>query len=37
MVVIADMEPSSPSGMSRDGFLVSSAMVAMLSNPPYAK
>ncbi|KAG2550116.1 hypothetical protein PVAP13_9KG239339 [Panicum virgatum] len=28
------MEPSSPSGMSRDGFLVSSAMVAMLSNPP---
>src|SRR3954462_15164457 len=31
------MDPRSPRGMSLDGFLVSSAMVAMLSNPPYAK
>ncbi|KAG5623052.1 hypothetical protein H5410_008270 [Solanum commersonii] len=37
ITVIIDIDPSNPSGISFDGFFVSSAMVAMLSKPPYAK
>lgn len=34
ILLIQDIDPSNPNGMSLDGFLVSSAIVAMVSNPP---
>ena len=34
ITVMIDMDPSTPNSMCLDGFLVSSAMVAILSKPP---